>query len=98
MLSEPREARIDRSTFVVINTRPKSIDLTTRYVGKQDIVETKSIYAVHGDRLIYCVAPPGQPRPEEFFTRNGDGLTLVTLRRVRAESGDAPGQFTASRQ
>jgi hypothetical protein len=40
-----------------------------------------AIYAIERDRLTYCVAPPGKPRPTGFVTKEGDGYTLVTLRR-----------------
>src|SRR5215469_11715495 len=29
---------------------------------------TKAIYAIEGDRMTYCVAPPGKPRPSGFVT------------------------------
>ncbi len=86
MLIEPREAYIEKSTFTLIAARPRQLDLTTTFTDKQDPVQTKAICALDGDFLEYCVAPPGQPRPAEFATQLGDGLTLVTLRRVGAES------------
>jgi hypothetical protein len=42
---------------------------------------TKAIYAIEGDRMTYCVAPPGKPRPSGFETKKGDGYTLVSLKR-----------------
>ena len=42
---------------------------------------TKAIYAIEGDRMTYCVAPPGKPRPSGFVTKKGDGYTLVSLKR-----------------
>ena len=42
---------------------------------------TKAIYAIEGDRMTYCVAPPGKPRPSRFVTKKGDGYTLVSLKR-----------------
>ncbi len=42
---------------------------------------TKAIYAIEGDRMTYCVAPPGKPRPNGFVTMKGDGYTLVSLKR-----------------
>jgi hypothetical protein len=44
-------------------------------------LQTKAIYEIHGDRLTYCVAAPGQPRPTRYTTKQGDGHTLVSLRR-----------------
>ena len=65
MLFEPREARIDRSTFVVIDSVPRSIDLATRYVGKSDVADTKAIYAVDGDRS-FIASCRRRTRPKEF--------------------------------
>jgi hypothetical protein len=42
---------------------------------------TKAIYAIQGDQMTYCVAPPGNPRPSRFVTKKGDGYTLVSLKR-----------------
>ena len=42
---------------------------------------TKVIYAIEGDQMTYCVAPPGKPRPSGFVTKKGDGYTLVSLKR-----------------
>jgi hypothetical protein len=44
-------------------------------------LHTMAIYAIERHRLTYCVAPPGKPRPTGFVTKEGDGYTLVTLRR-----------------
>lgn len=44
-------------------------------------LHTKAIYAIEGDRMTYCVAPPGKPRPSGFVTRKGDGYTLASLKR-----------------
>jgi hypothetical protein len=42
---------------------------------------TKAIYAIEGDQMTYCVAPPGKSRPSGFVTKKGDGYTLVSLKR-----------------
>ena len=44
-------------------------------------LHTKATYEILGDRLTYCVAPPGHARPTELTTMKGDGYTLVSLRR-----------------
>ena len=44
-------------------------------------LHTKAIYAIEGDRMTYCVAPPGKLRPSGFVTKKGDGYTLVSLKR-----------------
>jgi len=59
-------------------------------------LHTKAIYEVEGDRLIYCVAPPSQPRPTELATKKGDGYTLVSLRRQFLGTG--PKRSTVSSQ
>jgi hypothetical protein len=35
--------------------------------------------------LTYCVAPPGESRPREFVTKEGDEYTLVVLKRAAME-------------
>jgi uncharacterized protein (TIGR03067 family) len=90
MLTEPPgEALARTSTY----TMPSEgwIDLTTVYeqptteqVNLSDRpLQTTAIYEIDGDRLTYCVAPPGKPRPTEFVTKKGDGYTLVSLKRHR---------------
>src|SRR6516164_7776545 len=60
--------------------QPDSIDLTTAngvtskssletFAGRP--LHTKATYKIVGDCLIYCVAPPGQPRPSELATKKG---------------------------
>jgi hypothetical protein len=44
-------------------------------------LHTKALYAIEGDRMTYCVAPPGKPRPSGFVTKKGDGYTSVWLKR-----------------
>ena len=70
--------------------QPGRIDLTTVNGDPSQLasvpvpsgpLRTKAIYEINRDRLIYCVAPPGQPRPTEFVTKKGDGYTLVSLKR-----------------
>ncbi len=46
-------------------------------------LKTQGLIRVRGDRMMYIVSNPGGPRPESFDTRPGDGLTKVTLKRVR---------------
>lgn len=69
------------STFTLTKATPNEMDLTTVHHFDQSELHTKAIYKMEGDRLTYCVAAPGQPRPTEFTTRPGDGNTLVVLRR-----------------
>jgi uncharacterized protein (TIGR03067 family) len=88
MLAEPvrlhPSLRLKRtSTFSLGFDRFAAMDLTTIDHGNGDRLHTKAIYVLHGDELTYCVAPPGQARPTAFTTRSADGLTLVTLKRLR---------------
>jgi hypothetical protein len=69
--------------------QPGLIDLTTANgeskspsgQGPGRPLHTKAIYEIVEDRLTYCVAPPGQPRPTELGTKKGDRFTLVSLKR-----------------
>ena len=85
MLTESRVVHTRISTFRLTTAEPGLIDLTTVNEGDPSPVHTAGIYALHTDRLTYCVAPPDRPRPAEFATWGGDGLTLVVLKRVAAE-------------
>ncbi|MCI0681000.1 MAG: hypothetical protein L0Y71_02755 [Gemmataceae bacterium] len=82
MLTEPREARIKLSTFTISLATPRHVDLTTVFENKDEPIHTRAIFEIVGDKLRYCVAPPGRPRPTEFATYPGDGLTLVVLKRA----------------
>jgi uncharacterized protein (TIGR03067 family) len=53
--------------------------------GDRDGTKTKGIYEVNGDDLKLCVTSrPGVERPREF-SRNEDGLALITLRREKGK-------------
>jgi uncharacterized protein (TIGR03067 family) len=82
MLTESRVVHARRSTFKLVAAQPRLIDLTTLYEGNLNPVRTAGIYALEGDLLTYCVAPPGRSRPVEFATKRGDESTLVVLKRV----------------
>ncbi len=82
MLSEPREAHRRTSTFTVTAGQPRQLHLATAFTDKPDRLHTEAIYDLKGDTLTYCVAPPNRPRPEGFWTAEGDGNTLVVLKRL----------------
>lgn len=65
------------------NVELTSVEGTSNYwwVNPGHPLLTKAIYAIEGDRMTYCVAPPGKPRPSGFVTKQGDGYTLVSLKR-----------------
>jgi hypothetical protein len=48
-----------------------------------DVLKTQGLIRLDGDRMTYIVSNPGGPRPASFDTAPGDGLTKVTLRRVK---------------
>ena len=93
MLTEPPGGALARtSTYTLPTEQPGWIDLTTsngdpsklpseQVLGRP--LHTKAIYQIEANRLTYCVAPPGQPRPTEFVTKKGDSYTLVSLKRLQ---------------
>jgi hypothetical protein len=82
MLTDSRAVRTKTSTFELLAGRPGRINLTTVSADLPRPLHTLGIYAVDGNSLTYCVAPPDRPRPAEFKTDRGDGRTLVHLRRA----------------
>lgn len=72
---------IRTSTFTLAKATPRQMDLTTVLGFDQSVLHTKAIYQVEPGRLTYCVGAPGQPRPNEFATKPGDGTTLAVLKR-----------------
>jgi uncharacterized protein (TIGR03067 family) len=46
------------------------------------------IYKVMGNKVIYCQAAAGQPRPTAFATTPGSGLTLFCLQRIPARENN----------
>jgi len=65
--------------------------LTTSFTDSPNRLHTEAMYALEGDTLKYCVAPPGRPRPEGFATAKGDGNTLVVLKRLPLPGHDSTG-------
>ena len=41
------------------------------------------IYEVKGDELKVCHGDPGADRPKEIASKEGSGLSLITLKRVK---------------
>ncbi len=56
--------------------------MTTLVEGSPAPLHTAGIYSLSGDKLRYCVAAPGRPRPSSFTTERGDGRTVVVLHRA----------------
>jgi uncharacterized protein (TIGR03067 family) len=62
--------------------RPKEIDLLDESGKKSD--QTKlAIYELDGDTYRYCIAPAGKPRPTEFSSPEGSGISLGVSRREK---------------
>jgi hypothetical protein len=87
MLLEPREAPPRSSTYTLPGGEPGRIDLTTVYEGDPTRLRTQGIYTVRGDVLRYSVAAPGRPRPSDFTSAQGDGRTVVVLKRFAPPGG-----------
>ncbi len=87
MFTEPREAFPRSSTYELPTEQPGWINLTTVYQGKPSTVYvyTQAIFSIQGDTLTYCVAPPGQARPRDFVTKQGDEYIFVALKRAPME-------------
>lgn len=75
-----------KGTYKVDPTQqPKALDLTDTFgadAGKTFL----AIYALEGERLIFCAADAGRERPTEFRTRPGQDLR-VSQREVCSAGG-----------
>ncbi|MCS7016176.1 MAG: TIGR03067 domain-containing protein [Gemmatales bacterium] len=67
---------------IVLNpsVRPRSIEVI-HLEGKEQGEVWSGIYLVEGQRWKLCLAPPGTPRPQDFYTRPGSGWELLILER-----------------
>ena len=61
---------------------PKALDLTFGD-GPQKGKTAKAIYEVKGDELRVCHGDPDADRPTELASKEGSGLMLATLKRVK---------------
>jgi uncharacterized protein (TIGR03067 family) len=69
-------------TFVLDPAKePCAIDLTMRE-GKPKAETSQGIYALDGDLLKICFAPPGKTRPVNFTPAPGSGEMLFVLKRA----------------
>jgi len=61
---------------------PKKFDMET--LGSEGIKPKHyaGIYRIDGDTRVLCIAPDGEPRPEEFSAPRLSGRMLVTLKRA----------------
>jgi|ERR1700721_1807375 uncharacterized protein (TIGR03067 family) len=62
--------------------KPKEIDFMEESDKKGE--KTKlGIYEIDGDKIKFCLAPPGKPRPTEFTSKEGSGHSLGVMRREK---------------
>src|SRR5438552_19169322 len=66
--SSAEESLIDRKTM---NEDDSSKSASANVPSRP--LHTKAIYEIVGQRMTYCVAAPGRPRPTELLTKTGDG-------------------------
>ena len=74
-----------RNATVWVDADKKSIDVRADEGPDKGKVR-KGVYEVKGDVLRICQAGEGQDRPTEVSSKEGDGLTLITLKRVKKSS------------
>jgi uncharacterized protein (TIGR03067 family) len=61
--------------------KPKAIDAITKNQDGEDVT-LLGIYEFDGDSYKVCFAMAGQPRPKEFKTTEGSGLTLTVSKKA----------------
>jgi hypothetical protein len=81
LVEVPGAAPRIKSTFDVVSEKPLALDMTTIDQRDHSVLQTKAICRFTGNKLIYCVGAPGEPRPKTLATTTGDRNTLVVLRR-----------------
>jgi uncharacterized protein (TIGR03067 family) len=71
-----------KATFTIDESkRPSAIDYVN-VEGPHKGNAQAGIFALDGDALQICMAPPGKPRPASFASKAGDGRSFTTWRRV----------------
>ena len=63
-------------------TNPRAMDITYTE-GDLKGQTALAIYEMIGDTLRICRAAPGKPRPKEFASKPGSGLTLMSYQRMK---------------
>ena len=61
---------------------PKTIDLTPGD-GPQEGKTMAGIYEIKGDELRVCHGEPDKARPSELSSKEGSGVMLITLKRIK---------------
>jgi uncharacterized protein (TIGR03067 family) len=62
---------------------PKEIDILDESGTKNEKAQL-GIYQLDGDTYRYCLAPAGKPRPKEFASPEGSGISLGVSRRGKS--------------
>ncbi len=70
------------TTKIEPTVQPMTIDLTWKN-GDRTGQKALGIYKIEDERLIICLAEPGEPRPKDFSADHGSGNMLTTYSRVK---------------
>ncbi len=74
---------IEEVTLVLDSSKdPKTIDLTPVRGPRKDKPHP-GLYAIQGDKLKICWAPPGKDRPGAFESNADSGVIFITLERAK---------------
>jgi uncharacterized protein (TIGR03067 family) len=83
---------IASSTEIDPTAIPAAIDIT--FTGYGNGGTALGIYKIEGDVLTICRSAPGKPRPTEFTSEPGSGLTLMSYKHQSAPTkGTGPKRF-----
>jgi uncharacterized protein (TIGR03067 family) len=70
-------------TFTLdVAKEPKTIDLTM-VSGKEKGTISRGVYALDGNTLKICFAPPGRPRPASLLPSQGSADMLFVMKRAQ---------------
>jgi uncharacterized protein (TIGR03067 family) len=73
---------LSKGTFTLDATKkPRTIDFLPANAPNR--MPIQGIYEFEGERLKYCYAPPGKPRPADFAAKEGSGHTLTVWEREK---------------
>jgi uncharacterized protein (TIGR03067 family) len=77
---------IEEVTLVLDSGKdPKTIDLTA-VRGPRKHKAHPGLYALEGDNLKLCWAPPGKERPGTFESKSNSGVIFISLERAKEKS------------
>jgi uncharacterized protein (TIGR03067 family) len=85
---------IASSTQLDPTANPATIDIT--FTGGEGKGATSlGLYKIEGGVLTICRAAPGKPRPTEFASNPGSGLTLMSYKKAGGPKSGGPRRFRA---